>query len=97
MSERHLTFSEVQQMLGLSADEVRGLMESKSLHGVILDGVIQFPESEVRRLRGASGGAGTKRPDETGFTFLVDEDEEAEIEGQAYDGEELVVPTEPAG
>lgn len=94
MTERHLTFAEVQKALGLSPDEVRRLMESKALHGVILEGVIQFRESEVMRLRGAGGakGGGGRTDEDMGLVFLVDEDEEKEIEGEAYDGEELVTP-----
>jgi hypothetical protein len=91
MAERYLTFAEVQQLLGLSTDEVRELMESKTLKGVILDGVIKFHESEVTRLRGTSSGpAGRKTRHDMGLVFLVDEEEEKRIEGKAYDGEELL-------
>ena len=95
MAERYLTFAEVQQILGLSPDEVRELMESKQLHGDIVEGVIQFRESEVTRLRGAGGAAPPGRTDEDiGLVFLVDEEEEKEIEGKAYDGEELLTRRE---
>lgn len=93
MAERHVTFAEVEQILGLSSDAVRELMESKTLKGAIVDGVIQFRESDVKRLGGKSSGAGGERSEgEAGFLFLVDEEEEKRIEGKAYDGEALVKP-----
>ena len=96
MAERYLMFAEVQQHLGLSSDEVRELMESKTLHGVVLDGVIKFHESEVIRLRGKSAGPAGGKPDkDMGLVFLVDEEEEKRIEGKAYDGEELLKGREP--
>jgi len=98
MAERYLTFAEVEQRLGLSTDEVRELMESKALRGEIVDGVIQFRESEVKRLKGKSPGPGGEKDDkDAGLLFLVDEDEEKRIEGKAYDGEELLAPRPAAG
>jgi len=94
MAERHLTFAEVQEILGLSPDGVRELMESKALHGEIIDGVIQFPEAQVMRLRGTRGEAPVSGDEDMGLVFLVDEEEEQEIEGKAYDGEELLTRKE---
>ena len=92
MTERHLTFAEVQEILGLSPDGVRELMESKSLRGEIIDGVIRFEETQVMRLRGAHGDA--LGQEDMGLVFLVDEEEEEQIEGKAYDGEDLLTRKE---
>ncbi len=86
MPERWLTFAEVEETLGLTAEEVRGLMEARKLRGQIVDGVVKFGEGEVRKLARAEG------PAEAHFKFLVDEEEEKRIEGQAYDGESLAPP-----
>ena len=86
MAERWLTFAEVEELLGVTADEVRELMEAHTLRGQIVDGVVKFGEASVRRLaRGAGSG-------ESHLKFLVDEDEERRIEGKAYDGESLAPP-----
>ena len=91
MAERYLTFAEVERLLGLSTDEVRELMESRALKGALVGGVIQFHESEVKRLRGKpSAPRGRETDKDAGFVFLVDEEEEKRIEGKAYDGEELL-------
>jgi len=91
MSEKFLTFTEVQQVLGLSPDEIRDLMESRALVGTIRDGVVQFPVSQVEALRGTRA-AETPAPstEELALKFLVDEDEERRIEGRHYDGEDLL-------
>ena len=93
MAERYLTFAEVEQTLGLSADEVRNLMESRALSGTILDGVVKFPESQVLAVhdRGAPK-PGSRDADEMALKFLVDEEEEEQIEGRPYEGEDLLKP-----
>ena len=88
MPERWLTFAEVEELLGASSEDVRELMEARTLSGHIVDGVVKFSEEDVRRL--VKGGPA--KAAEGHFRFLVDEAEEARIEGKAYDGEAFKPP-----
>ena len=120
MSDRFLTFDEVQQLLKIPADELQQLLDDEGVGTVVKGGVVRFSESDVIKLTATSRWgeeltspepstlkpglptgqtcepcftrpAPRNRDEDYGFVFLVDEDEEAAIEGEAYDGE---LPTE---
>lgn len=102
MSERFLTFDEAQQLLKIPADELQRRMDGTEIHAVVEDGVVKFSEIGILKLADPSAGAaepsalprpdvGTgqdrRKQDDYGFIFLVDEEQETAIEGEAYDGE----------
>lgn len=96
MAEKFISFDETRRELGCSAEQLRQLTERKQLVGTLQDGTVRFLQSDVLKLKGRVQREGTsapasstsrKPPQDYGFVFLVDEDEEAAIEGNRYDGD----------